>query len=81
VAVFPSEGGAASNPDWYYNLVAHPDVRIEFGSGTSRAVAPVATGAERERVWRTQKARHPNFAGYERTARGRQTPVVVLDPA
>ena len=27
--VFASKGGAATNPDWYWNLVAHPEVEVE----------------------------------------------------
>src|ERR1700753_1336061 len=30
-AVFASKAGADTNPDWYYNLVAHPDAQIEIG--------------------------------------------------
>jgi deazaflavin-dependent oxidoreductase (nitroreductase family) len=81
VAVFASKGGAPTNPDWYHNLLAHPDVTIEFASGTQRATARVASGEERERIWNAQKAVYPNFAEYERTAGARQIPVVVLDPS
>lgn len=24
-----SKGGAETNPDWYYNLIAHPEITIE----------------------------------------------------
>ena len=81
VAVFASKGGASTNPDWYHNLLAHPDVTLEFGTGTQRARARIAAGEERERIWNAQKALYPNFAEYERTTRGREIPVVVLDPA
>jgi deazaflavin-dependent oxidoreductase (nitroreductase family) len=81
LAVFASKGGSPTNPDWYHNLVAHPDVTIEVGTETRRATARIATGEERERIWNAQKAAYPNFAEYEQTAAGRQIPVVVLDPA
>src|SRR5579862_931394 len=81
LAVFASKGGSPTNPDWYHNLVAHPDVTIEVGTETRRATARIATGEERERIWNAQKAAYPNFAAYEETAAGRQIPVVVLDPA
>ena len=42
VAVFASKGGAPTNPDWYYNLVAHPDVTVEIGTETHHATARVA---------------------------------------
>ena len=34
VAVFASKAGASSNPDWYRNLVANPDVTAEIGTAT-----------------------------------------------
>ena len=35
------EGRHAANPDWYHNLVAHPDAEIEVGSETKRVRAPL----------------------------------------
>src|SRR5205085_3375749 len=35
-AVFASKGGAPTNPDWYHNLLAHPDVEAEIGTQTLR---------------------------------------------
>ena len=32
VAIFASKGGAPTNPDWYYNLVANPNTTIEIGT-------------------------------------------------
>jgi deazaflavin-dependent oxidoreductase (nitroreductase family) len=81
VAVFASKGGAPTNPDWYHNLVAHPDVSIEIGPAERNVRARVASGEERERIWSVQKAAYPNFAAYEISAGDRQIPVVVLDAA
>jgi deazaflavin-dependent oxidoreductase (nitroreductase family) len=79
-AVFASKGGAPTNPDWYHNLVAHPDVTVEVGTETYDVVARVAEGDERERIWTTQKERHPGFASYEDKTE-RQIPVVILERA
>lgn len=81
VAVFASKGGAPKNPDWYYNLVAHPDVSVEIGSERYDVKARVATGDERRRIWEAQKQAHPQFAEYEVRAGEREIPVVVLDRA
>jgi deazaflavin-dependent oxidoreductase (nitroreductase family) len=81
VAVFASQGGAPTNPDWYYNLVANPGAQIEIGTETRDVVARVARGDERDRIWTAQKQAYPTFAEYEKTAGGRTIPVVVLDPA
>ena len=34
--IFASKAGAPTNPDWYHNLMANPDVTIEVGSGDDR---------------------------------------------
>ena len=79
-AVFASKGGAPTNPDWYHNLVANPRATVEVGTDTVPVVARVAEGEERDRIWTTQKERHPGFAEYERNTT-RQIPVVILERA
>src|SRR5580658_1059061 len=34
LAVFASNAGRKANPDWYYNLVAHPETVVELGTET-----------------------------------------------
>jgi len=82
VAIFASQGGAPTTPDWFYNVVAHPDVEVEIGTESYSAHARVAEGAEREAIWEQQKIDWPVFAEYETTTEGiREIPVVVLDKA
>ncbi len=78
-AVFASKGGAPVNPDWYYNVLAHPRVTAEIGTATVELVARVAEGEEREQIWSAQKAAYPGLADYERKTT-RQIPVIVLKP-
>jgi deazaflavin-dependent oxidoreductase (nitroreductase family) len=80
VAVFASKAGAPTNPDWYHNLVANPDVTIEIGTETRRCRARTASAEERAPIWSTQKARYPQFADYEAKT-SREIPVVILEPA
>ena len=80
VAVFASKAGAPSNPAWYHNLVANPDVVAEIGTTTRTFRARTATGDERRRIWEKQKADYPGFADYEAKT-DREIPVVVLEPA
>jgi deazaflavin-dependent oxidoreductase (nitroreductase family) len=77
VYVFASKAGAPTNPDWYHNLVAHPDVTVELGDETFDATASVVDGAERDRVFDLQKQAMPGFADYE-TKTDRVIPVVEL---
>ncbi|MGO9489149.1 MAG: nitroreductase family deazaflavin-dependent oxidoreductase [Solirubrobacteraceae bacterium] len=78
--VFASKAGAPTNPDWYHNLKANPNVAIEVGPETLEVRAEEATGEERERLYRTQAERVPQFAEYEEKAGERVIPVIVLTP-
>jgi deazaflavin-dependent oxidoreductase (nitroreductase family) len=77
-AVFASKAGADTNPDWYHNLLAHPEARIEVGTETLDVIARVLDPEEREPVWTQQKERYPGFAGYEEKTE-RVIPVVLLE--
>ena len=79
-AVFASKGGAPTNPDWFHNLVANPDVTIEIGTEVVSVKARVAEGEERDRIWNRQKQLMPGFAAYEKKT-SRQIPVIVLERA
>ena len=77
--VFASKGGADTNPDWYYNMKAHPDVRIEIGDETIESRAEEITGAERDRLYERQASTYPTFAQYQQKTK-RRIPVVALVP-
>lgn len=77
--IFASKAGAPSNPDWYHNLKANPEVTIEFGDEVDVPVrATELQGEERDRVWERQKAERPQFAEYEQKT-DRRIPVLALD--
>ena len=80
IAVFASMGGAPTNPAWFHNVVAHPEVTVELGPDTVTMRARVAEGDERERIWARQKQVMPGFADYEANTT-RVIPVVVLERA
>jgi deazaflavin-dependent oxidoreductase (nitroreductase family) len=75
--VFASKAGAPTNPDWYHNLVAHPEVTVEVGTESYPATAVVLTGDERDRFYAEQARRYPGFAEYEEKTT-RVIPVVAL---
>jgi deazaflavin-dependent oxidoreductase (nitroreductase family) len=79
-AIFASFGGQPRDPQWFRNVVAHPEVTIEVGTSTLKARARIAEAGERDSIWTTQKERMANFAEYEKTAAPREIPVIVLDP-
>ena len=77
-AVFASKAGADTHPDWYRNLVAHPDTTVEVGTDTIPVRARDLSGDERSRIWETQKQQNPGFADYEAKT-DRTIPVVLLE--
>jgi deazaflavin-dependent oxidoreductase (nitroreductase family) len=78
LVVAASKGGAPTNPDWYYNLLANPTVTVELGNERFQARAHVADEAERERLYRQHAELMPGFAGYQQKTT-RQIPVVLLE--
>lgn len=80
LAIFASKGGSHTNPDWFHNVRANPEVTVEIGTETKPAMARVADGDERTRIWEEQKRLMPPFAEYEKRT-PREIPVVILEPA
>jgi len=77
-AVFASKAGADTHPDWYHNLKAHPEARIEVGPDEIYVMARVLDAQQREPIWQEQKARYPGFADYEAKTE-RVIPVLILE--
>ena len=75
--VIASNAGAATHPDWYRNLLAHPEVTVEVGNETFKAIAIVTEGSERQRLWTRIVELYPFFADHEAKTT-RQIPVIVL---
>ena len=78
LVIIASKGGAPTNPDWYYNLLAHPQVSVEVGTETFEATATLVTGEERDRLYANQATLMPGFAEYQKKTT-RKIPVFVLE--
>ncbi len=74
-----ASGGGDQHPDWYANLVAHPDrTSVELPDRGAVPVTPHRLdGAERERAWRRITAAQPRLAKYQAKS-AREYPVVRL---
>ena len=74
-----SKGGAAENPSWHANFLAHPEVDLQDGPHPRPFRARLLDGAERESWWEHAVATWPTYASYqERTER--RIPLFVLEP-
>ncbi len=76
--VIASKGGAPTSPDWYHNLVAHPEVTVEVGEEKFKACAVVTKEPERTRLYDKMVSINPGFADY-RAKTSRKIPVIVLE--
>jgi deazaflavin-dependent oxidoreductase (nitroreductase family) len=77
--VFASKAGADTHPDWYRNLLAHPDVIVELGTTTYPAHAAPIPEPERSAIYDAQVRMSPGFAEYQAKTT-RVIPVVELTP-
>jgi deazaflavin-dependent oxidoreductase (nitroreductase family) len=79
IYVFATKGGAPTNPDWYYNLIAASEGSVERGTDTYPVTVDELTGTDRDRIYAEQARRYPGFADYERQTAGVRTiPVLAL---
>ncbi|WP_395659240.1 nitroreductase/quinone reductase family protein [Nocardioides sp.] len=80
LVVVASQGGLPRNPQWYANLVAHPDTTVHVPrQGVRRVRARTAGPDERAELWPRLVELYADFAKYARWT-DREIPVVVLEP-
>lgn len=77
--VIASKGGAPTNPSWYYNIVANPNLTIEVGTEKYKVRAVVAEEPERTRLYNKMVEMMPGFDDYRKKTT-RKIPVFVLTP-
>ncbi|MFF7937918.1 nitroreductase/quinone reductase family protein [Streptomyces sp. NPDC007940] len=77
ILVIASAGGSPRHPDWYRNLVAHPQVTVESGVFTYEARAVVLVGEERDRAFARAVESDRGWAAYQEKTE-RVIPVVAL---
>ena len=78
-AAVASMGGAPTNPVWYNNLKADPNVELQDGPVKRDYLAHEAAGDERAQWWERAVAAYPPYAEYQ-TKTDRQIPIFVLTP-
>ena len=78
IVVIASKAASPTHPDWYHNLVAHPEAVIEIGAEKFAVRSQIAEGQERERLFDAQAALMPFFAEYQQRTT-RQIPVIIFE--
>ena len=75
--IVASYGGSDRPPAWYLNLVASPEVTVEFGWSRGTYRAQTLSSEERAQVWPRLIATYPMYADYQRRT-SREIPLVEL---
>jgi F420H(2)-dependent quinone reductase len=79
-AIVASKGGSPENPNWYFNLKAHPDeVRLQDGDQVFEVLVREVDGQERQQWWERAVAAYPPYAEYQQKTE-RRIPVFVTSP-
>jgi len=76
--IIASKGGAPSNPDWYYNLLASGTATIDVGGEQVPVRATEVKGTERDRLYAKHAERFPGFIEYQQKTT-RKIPVLTLE--
>lgn len=79
VVVVASLGGAPKNPVWYYNLVANPEVEVQYKGERRKLRARRVEGDEKARVWQSCVKHYPPYADYQART-DRDIPVFLCEP-
>jgi deazaflavin-dependent oxidoreductase (nitroreductase family) len=77
--IVASQGGKPVHPNWYHNLVANPDVRLQVIADKFAARARTATEEEKPRLWKIMTSIYPPYDEYQ-TRTTRVIPLVILEP-
>jgi deazaflavin-dependent oxidoreductase (nitroreductase family) len=81
VILIASSYGKAKFPAWYYNIKAHPEVRLEAMGHSGSYVAREVDEEDHDRLFELAKLVYTGYSDYEqRTAGIRRIPVMRLSP-
>ena len=79
IVLVASKGGDDRDPDWYRNLMAHPDAEVTVDGQRRPVRARRASAAEKAELWPRVVAAYRGYAGYQRRTQ-RDIPLVLCDP-
>ncbi len=79
VVLVASKGGDDRDPDWYRNLLAHPEIELTMASQRRPMRARPASPQEKAELWPRVVAAYGGYAGYQRRTE-RDIPLVICEP-
>ena len=79
IVIVASKGGEDHHPAWYLNLLAKPEVQVEWkGKAAKTMIATTATAAEKAELWPKIVAAYKGYGGYQKRTE-RDIPLVFLN--
>jgi deazaflavin-dependent oxidoreductase (nitroreductase family) len=79
VVLVASKGGDDRDPDWYRNLVAHPEIELTMAGRRRPMRARRASPQEKAQLWPRVVAAYQGYGGYQRRT-SRDIPLVICEP-
>src|SRR5260221_5295541 len=79
IVLVASKGGGDRDPDWYRNLVAHPEIELSMAGRRRPMRARPASQEEKAGLWPRVVAAYPGYGGYQRRT-DRDIPLVICEP-
>lgn len=80
VVIVASKGGFPKHPAWFHNLKANPDTAVQIGPEHRAVHARVAKPEERDRLWSLAVKAYYGYEDYAARSKGREIPLIVLEP-
>jgi deazaflavin-dependent oxidoreductase (nitroreductase family) len=79
VVLVASKGGDDRDPDWFRNVMAHPEVELTMAGRRRPMLARRASAAEKAELWPRVVAAYRGYGSYQRRTE-RDIPLVILEP-
>jgi deazaflavin-dependent oxidoreductase (nitroreductase family) len=79
VVLVASKGGDDRDPDWFRNLVAHPEIELTMAGRRRPMRARRASADEKAELWPRVVAAYKGYGGYQRRTE-RDIPLVICEP-
>ncbi len=78
MVVFASAAGSPKHPDWHFNLLAHPEITVEYKTETFSARVTELPADEAAATLNAQAELMPQFGGYITSAAPRVIPAFAI---
>jgi len=79
IVLVASKGGNDRDPDWYRNLLAHPEIELTMAGRRRPMRARPASAQEKAELWPRVVAAYKGYDGYQHRTQ-RDIPLVICEP-